>query len=221
MINTNELNMRRKKIAAIIRKERKKNFRSQAAFADSIRKELNLSPESITQGTVSNWENGNTLPSLDYLLAMSRIFDCDCGYLLGDYEERTHDATEICNATGLSEESVNLLCNSKSWGTESELASVIDALLFDYRYSTKGESFSPLVYLIAWYLRYDGNRQIEKMILANGEIMDCSDETGYIPSAIKLNERIIENAALTEIQQALISLKKRLSRKERGKHGIH
>lgn len=91
------LSMRRKKIGAIIRKERKKKFKSQAAFAASIREELNLQPKEITQGTVSNWENGRCFPSLDYLLAMSRIFNCDCGYLLGDYDEHTRDSEESVN----------------------------------------------------------------------------------------------------------------------------
>ena len=221
MITILELSMRREKIGAIIRKERKKKFKSQAAFADSIREKLNLQPEAITQGTVSNWENGNSLPSLDYLLAMSRIFNCDCGYLLGDYDEHTRDSMDICKATGLSEESVNTLCNLKSWGVEAELTSVIDGLISDLNHGEKGASLAPLVYLIHWFLTYKGSGKIDKMVHTNGEIVDCHDLDGYIPNSVKLNDRIIENAALMEIQQGLISLKKRFLRKERGKSGKH
>ncbi len=218
-MNDNPIFSRRSGIGATIKKERERKGLTINGLADEICKILGTRP---AQSTITMWELGQSFPkNIEMIFALARIFECDCGYLLGEYEERTHDAMGICKATGLSEESVNTLCSLKTWGADSELASVIDALIFDYRYSTKGESFAPLVYLIAWYLKYDGNRQTEKMVHVSGEIMNCTDETGYIASTIKLNERIIENAALTEIQQALISLKNRLSRKERGKHGKH
>ena len=220
-MNDISLGRRKKEIGRRIAMERKRCGWSQAVFGEKLSEIMN-GDDTFGQNTVSYWERGVNLPkSIEVFFAMSQLLACDCGYLLCDYDERTHNSSDICAATGLSEESVNTLCSLKTWDADSNLASVIDALVFDYRYSKKGESFSPLVYLIAWYLQYDGNRRIEKMVHVNGEITDCSDETGYIPSTIKLNSRIIENAALTEIQQALISLKKRLSRKERGKHGKH
>lgn len=94
---------------------------------------------------------------------------------------------------------------------------VIDALIFDYRYTTKGESFAPLVYLLNWFFKYKGIGKIKKQVHISGEIIDCNDQSGYLASTIKLNNRIVENAALMEIQQALISLKKRLAEKESGK----
>ena len=58
-------------------------------------------------------------------------------------------------------------------------------------------------------------------VLPDGTVKDSGDATGYTSSILKLNDRIIENAALTEIEQGLISLKKRILRKERGKNGKH
>lgn len=152
---------------------------------------------------------------------MSRIFACDCGYLLGDYDERTHDSMDICKATGLSEETVNLLCNLRAWGVEKELTSVVDALIYDFRSAEKSKDIAPLVYLISWFLQYHGGNSGTMRVLPDGTVKDSGDATGYTSSTLKLNDRIIENAALTEIEQGLISLKKRILRKERGKNGKH
>lgn len=216
-MNDDFLAIRRKKIGKRIAQERKNRHWSQAAFGEELSKKMGGSIPTA-QNTISNWENGNNLPeSLDIFIAMSHIFECDCGYLLCDYDERTHDSKEICKATGLSEESINTLCSLKKWDLGEEVTRVIDALIFDFRYATKGESFAPLVYLLDWFLKYKGNGKIEKQVHISGKIIDCNDQNGYIASTIKLNNRIIENAALLEIQQALISIKKRLARREREK----
>lgn len=215
----NSMNERRKEIGRRIAKERKKAGLTHDGLADKIKKELGVRPG---QSTISMWEHGNSFPeNIETIFAMSKIFGCDCGYLLCDYDEKTHDSKEICNATGLSEESVNTLCNLNSWGVETELTSVVDGLIYDLNHSEKENSFTPLVYLIHWFLAYKGNGETAKMVHIDGEIVDCHDADGYIASSIKLNDRIIENAVLTEIQQCLISLKKRTSRKERGKNGKH
>lgn len=215
----NTMNERRTEIGRRIAKERKKAGLTHDGLADEIKKILGVRPG---QSTISMWEHGKSFPdNIETIFAMSRIFGCDCGYLLCDYDEKTHDSTEICKATGLSEDSINTLCNLRAWGVGKVLTSVIDALIFDFQYATKGESIAPLVYMINWFLEYKGKEKIDKMVHINGEIVDCPDSDGYIASSLKLNDRIIENAALTDIQQGLISLKKRLLRKERGKNGKH
>lgn len=214
-------NKRRAEIGKRIAKERKnaKPPMTQDDLADRLEKEIGNRPK---QSTISMWERGNSFPdSIEIIFALSRIFNCDCGYLLCDYEERTHDATDICKATGLSEETINTLCNTRSWGVGQELTSVVDALIYDANHATKGEDIPPLIYLISWFLRYNGNGNSLKEVLVTGEIKDCPDTSGYVSHALRLNDRIIENAALTEIQQGLISLKKRILRKERKKNGKH
>ena len=58
--------------------------------------------------TVSNHESGQPF-KFETLLKYCDIYDCDLGYLLGDYDESTHDLHFICSETGLSEEAVNRL----------------------------------------------------------------------------------------------------------------
>ena len=54
--------------------------------------ELNVSKQ-----TVSNWENGNILPSVDMLVRISRVFNVSTDYILG------LESVPRLNVTGLSE----------------------------------------------------------------------------------------------------------------------
>lgn len=73
------------------------------------RKEKKLTLESVAEKcgvkqyqTVSKWENGNSVPSLDNLFKLCDLFGCDLGYLLGEYECKTRAAADIQEMTGLS-----------------------------------------------------------------------------------------------------------------------
>lgn len=210
---------RRKEVGERIAQERRKANLTQSKFADKLEEITGNRPR---QSTITSWEHGLAFPkNIEMIFAMSKIFNCDCGYLLCDYDEKTYNSAEICNATGLSDYTVNTLCNLKVWGLENDVAPVIDALVLDFLYAEKGTAVAPLIYLINWFLKYRGNGKIDKMVHISGEVLDGQDPHGYIASSLKLNDRIIESAALTEIQQGLLSLKRRLLRKERGKNGKH
>lgn len=88
-----------KAIGKRIKKERiESGFKSQGAFAE----EMNYSQES--RQTVANWENGKTMPCLKDMLKMCKLFDCELGYLLCEYDNKTREATEVCKALGISKE---------------------------------------------------------------------------------------------------------------------
>ena len=175
----------------------------------------------ISRQSVGFYLNGDRVPDALTLAKIAKKCKVSTDWLLGLSITRSndYDVQQIRNATGLSEESVTALCGWKKWGfgMEEEVIHVIDALIFDFRYETKGESFAPIAYLLDWFLKYEGNEKIEKQVHISGKITDCKNQSSYIASTIKLNNRIVENAALMEIQQALISLKKRLMEKESGK----
>lgn len=81
-----------------IKKERKlKGWKQQDLL-------ISLSRSEDARKTVTNWENGKTLPPLDDLLAMCGMFECELGYLLGEFPEHTREASDLCAATGLSEQ---------------------------------------------------------------------------------------------------------------------
>ena len=62
-----------------------------------------------SKDTISDWENGKRVPPLNKMLLMCKFFDCELGYLLGEYDCKTRAASDIQNITGLSEETINVL----------------------------------------------------------------------------------------------------------------
>lgn len=52
--------------------------------------------------TVSKWEKGNSVPSIENLFKLCELFNCELGYLLGEHEGKTRAATDIHEKTGLS-----------------------------------------------------------------------------------------------------------------------
>lgn len=77
-----------------IRHEREKKGDSLEAFAEKI---------AVARQTLSKWEKGLTSPSLDDLEHMCSEFDCDFGYLVGEYNCKRRPATDIQKETLLSE----------------------------------------------------------------------------------------------------------------------
>lgn len=214
----NLLKERRRKIGKRIAKERRKMGLTQAGLAEKLSAMLDDSEDCITisiaQTTISSWERGNTLPSLGKLLAMAQMFECDCGYLLGDYDERTHNALEMCRETGLSEASIENLCFLNKWGM-TETARVIDFLLLDDRKRYPSHNFRSVLNLLNFFISYQDNQKMQKQVFTNGIIVDYTDNDGMISeNAIRLNERVIENAVLNEIQQALVSIKAKMKEAE-------
>lgn len=69
----------------------------------------------ITRQTVSKWEKGEGEITINDLVKLCKIFNCDMGYLLCEYEEcKTRDLQFIHDVTGLSEETIRIL---ESWNT--------------------------------------------------------------------------------------------------------
>lgn len=83
-------------IGTIIRKERIALDDTLESFAPKV---------GISRQTLSKWESGQgTGPTVDDLLRMCELFDCDFGYLIGEYSCKRRVSTDIQNATGLSPE---------------------------------------------------------------------------------------------------------------------
>lgn len=87
-------------IGSRIRQSRKECGLTQEVLADRL---------NVTRRPIGEWEKGNTLPELSLLLNMCAIFDCEMGYLLGEHEEKTRVATDICKETGLTENAVQII----------------------------------------------------------------------------------------------------------------
>lgn len=95
-----------------IRKLRKGKYKNQEDFGDALR-EMDVP---ISRNTISGIENGvEGKFSLDLLLACCKLFNCDIGYLLGEYGDcKTRDEQFILDETGLSAQSVERLLSKFS-----------------------------------------------------------------------------------------------------------
>ena len=80
---------------------------------DKLIEELQNRQTGINRNNLSAIENGKEGAlgniSLTALCAMCDMFDCDMGYLLGEYEQRHRVAAEVCDMTGLGEVAVQRL----------------------------------------------------------------------------------------------------------------
>ena len=77
---------------------------------DDLISEMSERKNGICRNALSKLENGEMSDiKFSHILTLCNIFDCDIGYLLGDYECRTQDIQFICDKTGLSESAVNIL----------------------------------------------------------------------------------------------------------------
>lgn len=88
-----------------IRKERLKNGWSQDVFIEK----LSDYGAKIGRNTLSNIESGIDKAKnlkLNVLVAMSELFDCEIGYLLGEYNQKTKEEQIITNEINLSHKSI-------------------------------------------------------------------------------------------------------------------
>lgn len=65
--------------------------------------------KAISVYTIKNWEQGRTVPELQTIWDLCKIFNCDIDYLFGRINCSTHDLAFICNKIGLSEDAVKYL----------------------------------------------------------------------------------------------------------------
>ena len=94
-----------------IAKERNALGMSQDKFIEAYGKKFGIT----TRRTLSKVENGDESCKFTVwqLLEFCRIFRCDMGYLLGEYDCHSRKATDICKETGLSENAVKNLTRLK------------------------------------------------------------------------------------------------------------
>lgn len=105
--------------------DRIRNLRVQNNMTqDEFKEELGKHGLRIGRNTISSIENGKESAfTFDFLKTASKIFCCDIGYLLGEYNEKKIETHYICEVTGLSEKSVNKLLdfnngNDVEWGMD-------------------------------------------------------------------------------------------------------
>jgi transcriptional regulator with XRE-family HTH domain len=99
-------------IAVRIRDIRKNSGLSQEQLIGELKNKYDFS---ISRNTLSKIENGEKkFFTFDFLYTFAEMFDCDIGYLLGEYKEKKQETHQICSATGLSENALYKIQNEKT-----------------------------------------------------------------------------------------------------------
>lgn len=125
-------------IGKIIREERKKRGWSQ----DQLGKKLHISGKQV-----SNYEKAHPLPSMEVLLKLAELFNCEYGYLLGEesYKEGSQLDTAICQSLGLSGKAIDRLRAATHAGLSCELEERQEAISRFFESPYLGEFLDCLV----------------------------------------------------------------------------
>lgn len=111
--NLNELGKR-------IKIQRKNLKMTQEALAEQI---------GVARQTLAKWEINEGYPDLVMLTKLCEVFDCESGYLLGEYDCKKKDTADIGGLTGLSEDAVNALIETNSHGLAKDILAILSYLL--------------------------------------------------------------------------------------------
>lgn len=138
-------------ISKRIREMRKSKGMSQEKLIAEMKDVYNLP---LARNTLSKIENGEeSAYTFDFLYTFSKMFDCDIGYLLGEYNEKKQEIHQLCLATGLSEKAINKLLtlnseNNLNWGMD-----LINLFI-------ESENFGVLLFYLLQYATYE-NQNID------------------------------------------------------------
>lgn len=98
-----EHNERIIKLGERIAEERRRRGWTQGQLCEA----MYFSASSVS--TIRNWEKGIKVPTLEHIFKLSELFECDMGYLLGDYDTRTWEAADIFESIGINQAAVDFL----------------------------------------------------------------------------------------------------------------
>ena len=186
-----------------IKKLRKEHgYKSQYAFAQALH---------VHEKTVQYWETGKTVPELDSLIMISKLFNVDLDYLTEKIQEPTHDLQFICDNTGLSVDAVMALnhLNQVDPDMLKTLSQVICTRLFPKLLHALSVLTLPKREMNKQYGEFVRNYLINKLSGQDAPYMDSPEDiiAVYETQALRMIDGIAE-----EIKQ-----KQKPSRKTSGK----
>ena len=99
--------------------------------------EVGASLHTVRQ-TVSKWERGMSFPTLEDMLGLCNLFDCELSYLLCETEYKTKNLQGIASFTGLSEKAIHTLFSikEKTQSVEGLMFPITDLFLSDEGYAS-------------------------------------------------------------------------------------
>ena len=194
----------REKTAAIIKNARKSETTySQIEIAHMLGLECRQSYADI--------ETGKKEPHLEYIYKLCDIFQCDIGYLLGEYPTKKREAADVQKVTGLSEKAIEKLMELKRYEESPEVhneqyITEDTFILHTINLLLEHEEMHNILFNIAAYI-FTNDDAVEKddfglsiLILNNNN----SEKKRVI------NGDTVKNIFLTEIQNGVVRLHDKL-----------
>lgn len=156
----------KEKISERIRKERKNLNINQSQLAVAI------GYSSSSRQTIGNWEdkNNNTVPNINDLFKLCEVFECELGYLLGEYETKTRDVADIREITGLSETAINNLVAIKN-SPYMQILDILNKLLEHMNITVLLKE----IYTYVWNFNENRFSNSEKNLKKIADIMNCDE----------------------------------------------
>lgn len=159
-----------------IKKERKAMGISQDAFVEKYGQKLSIS----SRTTLYKWERGEGELSIWNILELSNIFGCSPGYLIGEYDCRKREATDIKAKTGLSEMAITLLLDNPAAGN------FLSAVFED-------EGIHDLLHEVGEALKLEGMLALQPQAMATSVVdSDCLSEISHDPTLFALGKVVID-----------------------------
>jgi len=154
-----------------IKRERKRKEWNQEDLLDK----LGRSRES--RRTVISWEKGKVLPPLDDMFSMCELFDCEIGYLSGEFPDPHHATTDICTETGLTAGAVETIMAIRDFSANQKaeqrkhgktaftMLDLLNHLLGDKGFFEEGNScmLNSLAYAIGFRCYYEVVPMLEQI----------------------------------------------------------
>ena len=184
-------------IATRIKTERKAAKLSMERLAELI---------NVNRNTMTAWERqdeSGRIPPLDDLLQMCELFQCELGYLLGEYDCKTRVDTDIKAETGLIEPTIRYLRYLKK-NSQYQTLGVINSLLCQTSSDSHMFQYS-ILSSIEDYLT-------KELPPGTAQILFESDDKDW-----EVQTREIEDLILFKIQYSLKELKEAMMKVNYGK----
>ena len=170
-------------IAERLKEERRNYGRTQMELA----KELNYS-----KPTIIEWERGNgenRIPDMKTLLELCNKYNCEVGYLLGEYDTRFRENATIHEETGLTEEAINILKKSLDEEKRDREFCALDDPNHYHR-----ESISVADFISFMISAYDPSRGHHPLIDIIGSLNDLIDARKNLDALPKQMRQICDDA---------------------------
>ena len=135
--------------------------------------------------TISKWESGNNTPAVDKLVKLAEIYNCEVGYLLGEFDCKYRKVADINAETGLNEAAIQRLRRDSFFDKDS-IKALNEVLSFE-----DGEGGIPNLIKLYLFHHYSGT----DIDVGNG---------------LKINGKTVADTLLLEIISELRQLREKV-----------